>query len=114
MNQNFFDFEWIIQDASDTKLSISNKTNLSEICYHHFEDSDINLYDGMNKAVKRSSGLALIFLNAGDDFYSNNSLKILANDLKKFKNKDRKFFVIAYSYFDLLTKKIKYSRTIEQ
>lgn len=81
LNQNFFDFEWIIQDASVTKLSISNKTNLSEICYHHFEDSDINLYDGMNKAVKRSSGFALIFLNAGDAFYSNNSLKILANDL---------------------------------
>ena len=112
--QNFFDFEWIIQDASDKKLLIRKKINLPKNNINHFVESDINLYDGMNKAIEKSSGFALIFLNSGDYFYSINALKIIANDLKKLKKSDKNFFLLAYSYFDILSKEIKYSRYIEQ
>ena len=112
-SQTFPDFEWIIQDASENKLFL-NKKNLKNIRNYHYKDNDINLYDGMNKAVEKSSGMALIFLNAGDYFYSKNALKIIAHDLKLMKKNCKKFFIIAYSFFDCETKKIKYARDWKQ
>ncbi len=112
-SQTFSDFEWIIQDASENKLFL-NKKKFKNIRNYHYKDNDINLYDGMNKAVEKSSGMALIFLNAGDCFYSKNALKIVANDLKLIKKNCKKYFIIAYSFFDCETKKIKYARDWKQ
>lgn len=77
-NDQWHDFEWIVidgysQDGSVEFLKTSNANWISE--------PDNGLYDAMNKGIKRSNGVYIIFMNAGDIFSEDNVLEDIQNKI---------------------------------
>ncbi len=75
VNQTFSDFEYLIIDggSTDTSKEIIKKY-ASKITYWSSEP-DSGIYNGMNKGIKQAKGEYCLFLNSGDNFVENNSIK---------------------------------------
>ena len=81
-----FDFEWIIIDGSNQKNQIKNKNHINKILLEdkqifikHINANKLNIngiYPCMNYGKKISKGKFIIFLNSGDTFFTENSLKL--------------------------------------
>ena len=76
MSQKNVEFEYIIVDG----MSIDNSIELydswsSNPKFKYFVEKDEGIYDAMNKGVRNSNGDYIIFMNAGDTFYNNNSIE---------------------------------------
>lgn len=84
--QSFDDFEVIIKDGGSTDGSIENVRNLRLDNVLIFEEKDKGIYDAMNEAVKYASGDFVIFINAGDSFYSDD---VLAKFAEVTRGRDR-------------------------
>ena len=74
LSQNYTNIEYIIIDggSSDGTLEIAEK-------YSHkialiLSGKDDGIYDAMNKGLKSATGDYVLFLNAGDEFYSSDTL----------------------------------------
>jgi glycosyltransferase involved in cell wall biosynthesis len=73
-------FEWLIQDANsrfsiDDFMANIDPNLLPSLSY--VREGDKGIYDGMNKAIRRSSGEALIFMNSGDIFIEDGFLALI-------------------------------------
>lgn len=74
-NQSFTDFEWIIIDGGSTDGSLDViKENKSLIAYW-VSEQDKGVYDAMNKGILHANGIWLNFMNSGDTFERDNTLK---------------------------------------
>ena len=80
INQTFKDFEYIIIDgaSSDQTLHIIKEyiptfKNMN-VTLKIVSEPDKGIYDAMNKGISIANGTWINFMNAGDIFYSNNSL----------------------------------------
>lgn len=74
LSQNYTNVEYIVIDgaSSDGTLEIAEK-------YSHeialiLSGKDDGIYDAMNKGLKSATGDYVLFLNAGDEFYSSDTL----------------------------------------
>lgn len=81
IEQDYPNLEYIVVDGESqdrTKLIIQNYI-------HHIDkyisEPDRGIYDAMNKGAKLASGDWILYMNAGDWFYSTNSLSSLTNAL---------------------------------
>jgi len=81
INQTYENKEHIIIDGNskDKTLEIIKKYD-NYISYWLSED-DNGLYDAMNKGLGHASGDYVLFLNAGDTFYENNTLENIFSSL---------------------------------
>ncbi len=78
-------FTHIIKDGLSTDQT--NKIDFTK--YQNtrfFESKDKGVYDAMNQAFYFSENEFILYLNAGDIFFSNNSLKELSEQIKKKPN----------------------------
>lgn len=88
INQNYTEIEYLIIDGGSTDGTIEIiKKYENKISYWHSE-SDNGIYDAMNKGIKLATGKWINFMNAGDIFYSQDTIKLCANLLKKEENID--------------------------
>lgn len=76
LSQTIFNYEYIIIDGCSCEQDIQVINNL---IYGHdnivfISEPDQGIYDAMNKGVKYASGEWIIFMNAGDSFYSSQTL----------------------------------------
>lgn len=78
LKQTYRDFEIIVKDGGSTDESVSKVKDLNSSFVKIFEEPDSGIYDAMNCAVKKASGDYIIFLNAGDKFYSGDVLERVA------------------------------------
>jgi glycosyltransferase involved in cell wall biosynthesis len=87
VSQDCENFEYIIQDgaSSDYTLEIVDEVlhrdgnNVSKIIV---SEPDSGVYDAMNRAVKKARGKYVIFMNAGDVFYCEETLSRVVEELK--------------------------------
>ena len=70
LKQTCRDFEIVIKDGGSKDDSLSKVKDLNSPFVKIFEEPDSGIYDAMNQAVKYASGDYVLFLNAGDKFYS--------------------------------------------
>lgn len=88
LSQTYPDVEYIVVDGAskDDTLAIINK--YKEGIKKVVSEPDKGLYDAMNKGIGLATGDYLCFLNAGDCFYNNDTLRQMAATLKKGERPD--------------------------
>lgn len=84
INQNFQDYEIIIQDgkSSDNTEEIVQNYIKEHTFIKYFSEKDNGVYDAMNKAVSKAKGEFCIFLGAGDRLHDENVLSHLGQIIK--------------------------------
>ncbi|WP_026527958.1 glycosyltransferase family 2 protein [Butyrivibrio sp. VCD2006] len=89
-NQTNCKLESIICDggSTDNTLNIATKYKEKYMFISVYSQSDAGIYDAMNKAIKHAHGDYVIFLNAGDTFFSQNTVDEIINNIvqKKYPN----------------------------
>lgn len=87
-NQTYNNFEYIIIDGKskdstvDIILNYMPKFQKKNIDVVFSSEKDLGIYDAMNKAVLKSTGDWILFMNAGDTFYEDTILEQLETILK--------------------------------
>jgi glycosyltransferase involved in cell wall biosynthesis len=78
MNQDFYDYEFIIIDGGSTDGSIDVIKNYENHISYWISEKDNGVYHAMNKGVAQAHGDYLIFMNSGDCFHASNILSSIA------------------------------------
>lgn len=78
LKQTYEDFEIVIKDGVSIDDSISKVKDLNSEKIRIISEKDKGIYDAMNEAVKYATGDFILFLNAGDMFYSGDVLEHIA------------------------------------
>ena len=81
--QDLEDVEVIIIDGGSTDGTIEEIKKNSKIVDSFVSESDLGLYDAMNKGVRISKSKYIHFLNSGDVFYNKHSVEILKTVLNE-------------------------------
>jgi len=97
LKQTYDNFEIVIKDGGSKDNSLDSIITIKDPRVRLFSNPDNGIYDAMNQAVKLATGDYVIFLNAGDEFYSEGVLEKAAQLNLPLKN------TIAYgdTYFAL-------------
>jgi glycosyltransferase involved in cell wall biosynthesis len=77
LSQSFEDFEWIVIDSCSDDGSLQFYESVKNRINHFIVEKDKGISDAMNKGLQYATGDAIIYMNAGDDFFDKDSLKIL-------------------------------------
>lgn len=82
LKQTYTNIEYIIKDGnSNDSTNEIIKKYLSDTRIRYVSTSDTGLYDAMNYATDLATGDYVIFMNAGDVFYSINTVEAVENEL---------------------------------
>jgi glycosyltransferase involved in cell wall biosynthesis len=83
LSQSFPGIEYIIIDggSTDGTVDIIKRFENSLACW--ITEPDRGIYDAMNKGLARANGDYVWFINAGDFFYSSNTVQQIASLLQK-------------------------------
>lgn len=93
VSQSFTDFEIIIKDGGSTdgsKYKLPDDNRIKVV-----EKKDTSIYDAMNQAVDECSGEYIIFMNAGDKFYANDTLEKISRCI--FSKKEACYYGLCYN-----------------
>jgi glycosyltransferase involved in cell wall biosynthesis len=91
IQQTYPNIEYVVVDGAskDTTVQIIEKYAQMGKINTWISEKDNGLYDAMNKAIRLAKGDYIIFMNAGDSFYGNNTLEnIFKNTIEKSKNSE--------------------------
>ncbi len=75
INQSYQDFEWIVIDGGSNNETQNVWRKYKNRINKFVSEKDNGIYNAMNKGIQLSTGEYLLFLNAGDLFYSNDVLE---------------------------------------
>lgn len=93
-SQSYFNKEYIIKDGESTDNTDGLVQQYIEkhpkLAIKYITARDSGIYDAMNQAVRNCTGKWIIFINSGDAFYANNTLKSI------FQNKDYNNYGVIY------------------
>lgn len=85
LNQTYKNIEYILVDgeSSDSTIDIiksyEKEAKEKGIIYKWVSEPDKGIYDAMNKGIRLCTGSWIIFMNAGDEFYSENVIDEFIN-----------------------------------
>ena len=84
-NQTYKNIEHIIIDGGSKDRTVELLKSYSEKYTHiiWISEKDNGIYDAMNKGIAMASGEYLWFMNAGDVFYSDNTVESLIEELNQ-------------------------------
>lgn len=83
-NQRRTDIQWIVCDGKSSDENLSYIKECFDIVSVFITEKDNGIYDAWNKSLKYIEGDWVIFLGAGDLFYSDDTLDLLENKIKSF------------------------------
>lgn len=96
-NQETNDYEYLVIDGSDEKLSHQIKTESSRIIHaNYFHKQPRGIYDAMNFGVEHATGEYILFLNAGDILVDKSSISTLLTDLSEYPEVDIFAYEVLY------------------
>lgn len=78
LKQTYEDYEIVIKDGLSSDDSLEKVKSLNSDKIKVFSEKDRGIYDAMNRAVELAIGEFVIFMNAGDKFYSGDVLEKIA------------------------------------
>jgi glycosyltransferase involved in cell wall biosynthesis len=76
INQSYKSFEFIIVDGGSTDGSVALISNYQSSITKWISEPDKGIFDAMNKGISMANGDYLLFLNGGDFFLNDDSLKL--------------------------------------
>jgi glycosyltransferase involved in cell wall biosynthesis len=79
INQSYNNIEYIIIDGASTDGTLDIIKKYQNKVDIFISEPDKGIYDAMNKVLKLASGDFIIFINANDFFYSNNTIEECVN-----------------------------------
>lgn len=82
INQSYENIEYIIIDGESTDGTIDIIKKYEDKIALWKSESDNGIYDAMNKGIFLSTGEWVLFLNAGDTFYSDHTIEVIADELE--------------------------------
>ena len=97
--QSFPNIEYIIIDGLSTDGTVEVIKEFDASIFYWISEKDHGIYDAMNKAIEKASGEWILFLNAGDTFYSNDSIEKFLQDV----NPDTELYNGAINFIDQST-----------
>lgn len=74
LSQTYLNVQYIIIDGASTDNTLSIIEKYSSQIAFFFTGKDEGIYDAMNKGLKLATGDYVLYLNAGDQLYENNTL----------------------------------------
>ena len=92
LNQKFISFEYIIIDGGSTDNTLEIIKKYSNQIKYWESKPDKGIYDAMNSSLNHINGIWVCFMNAGDLFYDNNTLK----NIFDIKNINLNLFTMIY------------------
>lgn len=75
INQTYNEIEYIVIDGASKDGTVDIIKKYADKITLWISEPDKGIYDAMNKAIDKSSGDWILFMNAGDFFYSDNSIE---------------------------------------
>lgn len=81
INQNYKNFEYIIVDGNSDDGTFEIIKSYSKKLSFFISENDKGIYDAMNKGLNYAKNDWVIFMNSGDLFVSNNTLKEISAEL---------------------------------
>lgn len=90
VSQSFPDIEYVIIDGSSTDGTREYVKSLGDKVTVFISEPDNGIYDAMNKGIAHAHGEWVIFMNAGDTFYSEDTVE------RVFANKDYSGYGVIY------------------
>jgi glycosyltransferase involved in cell wall biosynthesis len=81
--QTFKDYEFLVVDGNSNDGTREVLFKNSDMISRQLCEEDSGIYEAMNKGIKMSTGAYIYFLNAGDVFYSDDTLAVIAGFLHK-------------------------------
>ena len=97
VNQTWQDFEWIVVDGGSNQETLDIFDKYKTRINKFVSESDNGIYNACNKGIKMAEGEYVIFKNAGDSFYNENTLKAVYSLIEK-ENADVVYGEIEYFY----------------
>jgi glycosyltransferase involved in cell wall biosynthesis len=94
LNQTWKEFEYIVIDGGSTDGSMTYIESQNEHINYWVSETDNGIYNAMNKAIIKSTGEYLLFLNSGDHFYND---IVLQENQSRIVNHDLIYFDIEYT-----------------
>lgn len=110
-NQTDTDYEWIIIDGNSQDGTVEYLNTLDAVIT---SEPDQGIYDAMNKGLTRATGEYVLFLNAGDSFYSPDTLESIKKVVKAAAKPIDFLYGDAYELDDDGTKHLKPARSIKE
>ncbi len=80
VSQTFKDFEWIVIDGKSDKQTVNKINKYKDKISIFISENDSGIYDAMNKGILLAKGDYISFMNAGDTFYSKNTISEIFNN----------------------------------
>lgn len=74
LKQTYSNLEYIVVDGASKDGTVELIQKYSDSISHWISEPDKGIYDAMNKAIDMATGDWILFMNAGDYFYSENAV----------------------------------------
>ncbi len=82
LSQTFVDYEFVVVDGLSSDESISILEKFRSKISHCLIEKDQGIYDAMNKGINASCGEWIVFINSGDEFYSESTLDLVSRNME--------------------------------
>ncbi len=75
LNQSYLNIEYLVIDGKSTDGTLEIIEKYCSRLAILISEKDAGIYDAMNKGLAKASGEYVVFMNSGDEFYENDTVK---------------------------------------